>query len=116
MPITKQVIKRVKQAETGRARNRHYGNRMKSLMKLLLGYVRKGEAEQVRKTMPEAMKAIDMAAKKNIIHKNNAARKKSRIQKAINTMGSAPKKEEKVVKKTAKKSEKAEESSKKEEA
>ena len=63
-------------------------------------------------------KSIDLAAKKNIIHVNNAAHKKSRVQKAV-TMGvakpaeakAAPKKEVKKAapKAVAKKVEKAEE-------
>ncbi len=84
MPITKQVIKRMKQAKTAQTRNKHYGSRMKSLMKLVLGYVETGEMEKAKKMLPEVIKSIDTAAKKNIIHSKNADHKKSRIQRAIN--------------------------------
>jgi len=40
MPVTKQVIKRVKQAEARYARNRHYSSRMKSMIKLIVGYIK----------------------------------------------------------------------------
>lgn len=84
MPITKQVIKRMKQSNAARTRNKHYASRMKSLIKLVLTYVQKGEMDKAKKVLPEAMKSIDTAAKKNIIHNNNASHKKSRVQRAVN--------------------------------
>ena len=63
------------------------------MIKLLLGHVEKGEMEKAKKLLPDVMSAIDTAAKKNLIHENNAAHKKSRVQKAV-TAG-PPKKEEK---------------------
>lgn len=84
MPITKQVIKRVKQAERARQRNRHYSSNMKSMVKLILDYIKKDEKEKAIKILPKVVSSIDTCAKKNIIKKNTAARKKSRIQKAIN--------------------------------
>ena len=85
MPITKQAIKRMKQNEVAKTRNKHYTSRMKSMVKLILTYVQQGEMENAKKVLPEVVKTIDMAAKKNLIHANNAANKKSRIQKAVNT-------------------------------
>ena len=84
MPITKQVIKRVKQAKVRTQRNRHYNSHMKSMMKLVLGLV-KTDADKATKMFPKAVSAIDTCAKKNIIHKNNAARKKARLARAIST-------------------------------
>lgn len=104
MPITKQVIKRVKQAGVRRDRNKHYSSRMRSMMKLFLGYLTKNEVQKAEKIQADVMKSIDTAAKKNIIHSNNAARKKSRIQRAMNAAKSAGK-----ASKTAKKEEKTEE-------
>lgn len=84
MPITKQAIKRMKQDNVRRARNKHYSSRMKSMMKLILTYLGKNEVDQAQKIHSEVVKSIDTAAKKNLIHKNNAARKKSRVQRALN--------------------------------
>ncbi len=84
MPITKQVIKRMKQSNAARTRNKHYSSRMKSLVKLILTYVQTGDMEKAKKVLPEVIKSIDTAAKKNIIHNNNASHKKSRIQRAVN--------------------------------
>ncbi|MBU0727995.1 30S ribosomal protein S20 [Patescibacteria group bacterium] len=113
MPITKQVIKRMKQSRAKYARNKHYSSDMKSLIKLILEYIKKGEADKATKIQSKVVKAIDTAAKKNLIHKNNAAHKKSRIQKALNSMGESKPKTEKVEKKSAKKVTKKEEKAEK---
>ncbi len=83
MPITKQAIKRMKQDEKRTARNKHYGNHMKSMIKLILGYIKKGEANKANKILPKVVSAIDVAAKKKLIHKNNASHKKSLVQRAL---------------------------------
>jgi small subunit ribosomal protein S20 len=83
MPITKSAIKQMKQNRVKYARNRNYSSRMKSMVKLILDYVQKGELDKANKILPKVVSAIDVAAKKNLIHQNNAARKKSRIQKAL---------------------------------
>ena len=59
---------------------------MKSMIKLVLDYAQKKEADKAVKILPKVVSAIDTCAKKNIIHKNNAARKKARIQKALNSL------------------------------
>lgn len=117
MPVIKQAIKRMKQNEVRRQRNKHYSSDMKSLIKLILDYAKKGESDKAVKMHAKVVKAIDTAAKKNILHKNNAARKKSSIQRALNSMGEAkPKVEKKVEKKAPKKVVKKEEAKKEEKA
>ena len=111
MPIIKSAIKRMKQNEVRRDRNRHYGSHMKSMIKRLLGLVDKGQMDEAKTVFPEVVSAIDTAAKKRIIHANNAAHKKSRVQRALN-VGPAkkedkPVKVEKVGKKEVKKAVKA---------
>ena len=105
MPITKQAIKRMKQDKARTARNKHYGHNMKSMIKLILEYARKGETDKANKILPKVVSSIDTAAKKGVIHTKNASRKKSRIQKAL---AEKPKKEEKV-EKVEKKEDKVEE-------
>jgi small subunit ribosomal protein S20 len=109
MPIIKSAIKQMKQNRVNRVRNKHYGSHMKSMIKLILGYVESGELEKAKKLLPDVIRSIDMASKKNIIHENNAAHKKSRVQKALNNPPEKKaEKAEKVEKKAAKKTEKAE--------
>ena len=91
MPVTKQVIKRVKQANVRYARNRHYSSRMKSMIKLIVKYIKGGELKKANELHSDVVKSIDTAQKKKLIHKNNAAHKKSSVQKALNTLQQNPK-------------------------
>jgi len=43
-----------------------------------------GRIEEAREVLPLAMSALDKAAEKGIIHKNNAARRKSRLMRLFN--------------------------------
>ncbi|MBI5412424.1 30S ribosomal protein S20 [Candidatus Peregrinibacteria bacterium] len=86
MPITKQSVKKVRQDKKHTLRNRHYKNQMKSMIRLLTEYLSANEIEKAKKLFPGVVKAIDMAMKKHLIHKNNAAHKKSRLQKVLSTV------------------------------
>lgn len=77
MPIIKSAIKRARQAEVRRARRVPYKTHMKNVMREVRDLVQDGKAADAQKKLPEAFKAIDTAAKKNIIHWKNAANKKS---------------------------------------
>lgn len=109
MPIIKSAKKRVKQAEKRRKRNYPVRTMMKTYIKKVLHAVKEGNKEEAEKLLKQAYKIIDTAAKKNIIHDKNAARKKSRLARNLAHIGekkvaqpvkSAPKK---TVKKAAKK-------------
>lgn len=123
MPIIKSAIKRMKQSETRRLNNRHYRSHMKSMIKLMLGYVESGDMDKAKKLLPEVVSSIDMAAKKKIIHENNAAHKKSRVQRVLNAgpqkkaekteKKASPKKEEKMEGGTEEKMDKAPKAEKK---
>lgn len=56
---------------------------MKTMMRKTMDAVAAGKVEEALVLLPLTMKAIDMAAKKHIIHPRNAARKKSRISRCI---------------------------------
>ncbi|MBN1258271.1 30S ribosomal protein S20 [Candidatus Peregrinibacteria bacterium] len=91
MPIIKSSIKRVKQDKVKTARNRHYKSEMKSLMKIVVDYCAAGETDKAKKMLSKAIKAIDTAAKKKIIHKKNAARKKSLLERTFTAAVKNPK-------------------------
>ncbi len=57
---------------------------MRSLIKELRLLIKKGKNTEAKKLLPQIYKAIDKTAKKGIIKKGNASRKKSRLTKAIN--------------------------------
>jgi small subunit ribosomal protein S20 len=104
MPIIKSAKKRVKQSEKRRQRNAPLRSKMKTFVKKVLVAAKEGNTEEAVKLLPETYSTIDTATKKNLIHKNNAARKKSRLAKAIDNIGKvAPKVEKAKKKKVAKK-------------
>ncbi len=73
----------MRQNAVHRDRNKHYVSRMKSMVKLFMEYVKNNESAKAAKILPQVFSAIDTAVKKHLLHKNNAARKKSRLQKAL---------------------------------
>jgi small subunit ribosomal protein S20 len=83
MPNSAQAKKRLRQTEKIRVLNRAVSSRMKTEIKKVMDKVEQGDAAGARAILPEAMKRIDKAAKRNIIHDNTAARKKSRLVKRI---------------------------------
>ena len=59
---------------------------MKTLFKNGLQLINDGNVEEAVKLMPKIYSIIDTACKKDIIHANNAARKKSRLARALNEL------------------------------
>ena len=76
MPNCKQAAKRLRQAETRRQENKMARTSMRTAIKRVL---RAETSEDAAQVLPMAIKRIDKAAKKNVIHKNAAARYKSRV-------------------------------------
>jgi len=89
MPITKSAIKAAKQAKKREARNKSLKTKMKTFIKKVL-VLSKDNVDEAKKVLPKAYSVIDTASKKNIIHPNNAARKKSQLAKAVDS--ASPKK------------------------
>lgn len=52
-------------------------------MRSLIDLVKANKIAEAKKMLPAAYKAIDTAAKKNIIHRNNAGRKKSLLARMV---------------------------------
>ena len=77
MPNTKQAKKRMKTDDDRRMRNKTVRSAMRTAVKNVL---QSENADEAKAAMPTAMKRVDKAAKKNIIHDNAAARKKSQLQ------------------------------------
>ena len=86
MPVIKSAKKRMRQNIKRRKRNFPLRSELKTVVKKMLQYIKDGKAEDAAKYMPRAFSIIDTACKKNIIHKNNAARKKSRIARGLNDL------------------------------
>jgi small subunit ribosomal protein S20 len=84
MPNIKSSKKRLKQSEKRRLLNLRYKKKMKEVVKEIKDLVSGNKKKEAKKILPKAYKAIDKAAKKNIIKENTASRKKSRLTKAVN--------------------------------
>ena len=83
MANIKSQIKRNRQNEKARLRNKAVRSELKTRTKRALATAEEGGAEVVEQTRL-AIKRIDTAAAKGVIHKNQAARRKSRLMARIN--------------------------------
>ena len=86
MPIIKSAKKRVKVTEKKTAQNREWKDKLKNSIKDLEKLIEAGDKEAAAEQLKETKRVIDKAVSRNIIHKNNAARKKSRLTKKVNNM------------------------------
>ena len=84
MPILDSSIKAARQNVTRKARRLPYRTAMKTHLRKVRDLVQEGKMEEAIKALPLAFKAIDTAAKKKIIHKKNAANKKSLLSRLTN--------------------------------
>jgi small subunit ribosomal protein S20 len=80
---TKSAKKRIRTNERKHQRNVMYRSRAKTMVKKAEGAIFSGDAESEAEVR-EAIRTLDKAAVKGIIHKNNAARRKSRLMKKLN--------------------------------
>jgi small subunit ribosomal protein S20 len=83
MPITKSAKKALRQSRRKRLFNLRRSKKMKSLVKQVRDLIKEKKKKEALKILPETYKAIDKAAKRGVIKKNTASRKKSRLTKAI---------------------------------
>ena len=83
MPNIKSAIKRVKVAEKANAANAQAKSAMRTTVKKAEQALA-NNAENAKELVLAASKALDSAASKGLIHKNAAARKKSRLAKKAN--------------------------------
>ncbi|MCM8821742.1 MAG: 30S ribosomal protein S20 [Candidatus Omnitrophica bacterium] len=87
MPVKKKkpsVLKRQRQEEKRRLRNKQILAKIKALIKKTKKQILDGQ--DYKPTLNTAIKEIDRAASKGILHKNTAARKKSRLVRTVNKL------------------------------
>jgi small subunit ribosomal protein S20 len=78
--------KRIKITEKKTLRNKMVKSALKTAIKKYETAVAAGNAEEAKVLLGSAIKSVDMAASKGIIHKNMASRKKSRLTLKFNKM------------------------------
>jgi small subunit ribosomal protein S20 len=80
----KSQIKRNRQNERRHERNKGVRSALKTEAKKVRTSVAEGDAEAARQRLLEASRSLDQAASNGVLHKRAAARRKSRLAKAVN--------------------------------
>lgn len=86
MPNTKSAKKELRKDRLKRVRNRGRKSSMRTWIKRTMTAVEQNDLETAEKSLVEAVKMIDKNAKWNQIHDNTAARRKSQLTRAVNSL------------------------------
>jgi len=79
------ALKRIRSSEKKRKRNQIFRSAARTQVKKARQLITKqGRTEESEAAVRQAISALDKAAQKGVIHKNNAARRKSRLMKMLN--------------------------------
>ena len=84
MPNIKSAKKRVELSKAANARNKAEKSELKTIVKKFDAAVAGGDRAQADAAFKNAVKSVDQAAKKGLLHKNTAARAKSSLAKRLN--------------------------------
>ena len=87
----KSALKAHRQSEMKRARNRTVRGGVRKAVKRTRSLVDEGDLDGARESLQVAISRLDRAAEKGVIHKNSAARHKSRLTKLLNGAQAASK-------------------------
>jgi small subunit ribosomal protein S20 len=82
----KAALKSIRQDAKRYARNRAINSRVKTAVKGVLKAVEGRQEQEARAALKTAICVVDKACTKGVLHKNNAARKKSRLMKKVNSL------------------------------
>lgn len=82
----KSALKRAKQSEIKRTRNKAVKTRVKNIVKEVRAAVSEQSSETAADKLKQAQMIIDTASKSSAVHKKTAARKISRLTKLVNTL------------------------------
>ena len=80
----KSALKRARQNEVRRVRNKSYKTSTKKAIKEVRAAVANGSAEEARERLTKAVSIIQKTVSKGVIHKNQASRKISRLARQVN--------------------------------
>ena len=90
MPNTKSAKKRLRTNELRRVRNRAARSNLKTLIKKVRGSLEAGNLTEAQDGFRAVTKKLDQTAARRIIHRNAAARVKSRLSAALKAAKQAP--------------------------
>ena len=83
MPIKKSASKELRKAKRRHLRNIEIASELKSLTKKFLNLIEQNKTEPAKEVLRTLAKRLDKAVHKNILPKNKAARKKSRLTRKL---------------------------------
>jgi len=86
LPNKPSAEKRVRSSRRKEAVNRVHRGRARTADKKARGLIEQGRLEEAREAVQIAQAALDNAAQKGVIHKNKAARRKSRLMEQLNEL------------------------------
>jgi small subunit ribosomal protein S20 len=86
MANTAQAKKRAKQAEQRRIRNAGQRSNLRTFIKKVIAAVNEGDKEKAQAAFKTAVPVIDSAVTKGLIHRNKAARGKSRLYARVKAL------------------------------
>ena len=86
MASSKSAKKRIRTSERDRQQNQAVRSKVRTYIKNVLAAVDAKDEAKVMELAPAALSEIDKAASNRVLHPNNAARKKSRLQRHIAAM------------------------------
>lgn len=86
MANTKQSAKRARQGEARRQHNVALRSRMRTSIKAVLKAIQDGDADKANALFKEAVPQIDTMVNKGLVHKNRAARTKSRLNARVHSI------------------------------
>ena len=86
MANTAQAKKRARQAEKSRIRNAGQRSNLRTFIKKVIAAVESGDKEQALAAYNAVVSVIDAAVTKGLVHKNKAARNKSRLNSKVRAM------------------------------
>ena len=84
MANLKSSIKRIRSSRRRAEYNRIGRSTARTYIKRARRLIEEGKAEEAQEVVRKALSALDRAAQKGVIHRNNAARRKSRLVKQLN--------------------------------
>lgn len=84
MANTRSAMKQIRSSARKRGRNRVFRSQARTYINKTRRLIAEGKIEEAREEAQLAIVALDKAAQKGIIHKNKAARTKSRLMKRLN--------------------------------
>jgi small subunit ribosomal protein S20 len=84
MPHTKSAKKNLRKSEKRRLHNRAVKKTLKTHVKRVVSAAAEGTPEKLREEFKQAVRKLDKAAAKRIIHPNQAARRKSQLARVLN--------------------------------